>query len=134
MAAISISVIAADQTVPAVRPDHFSTLILGHGWYSILANRQSADAYGYESSRVSSRGKALTYTVGRNVIFGAGQHMPCSLIWLQLVAHELTHVVQQSEKWRSASKLELEQSHTLLEGEAASREHIVLQHGQVPFS
>jgi len=39
---------------------------------------------------------ALAYTVGRNVVFGAGQYVPASSAGQRLLAHELTHVVQQN--------------------------------------
>jgi outer membrane protein OmpA-like peptidoglycan-associated protein len=38
---------------------------------------------------------ALAYTVGRDVVFGAGQYAPQSQAGRHLLAHELTHVVQQ---------------------------------------
>ncbi len=38
---------------------------------------------------------ALAYTVGQNVVFGSGQYRPNSSSGRQLLAHELTHVVQQ---------------------------------------
>jgi hypothetical protein len=40
--------------------------------------------------------KARAYTLGRDVIFGAGEFAPQSAAGLRLLAHELTHVVQQS--------------------------------------
>jgi uncharacterized protein DUF4157 len=39
---------------------------------------------------------ALAYTVGRDVVFGAGQYAPGTVRGSQLLAHELTHVVQQA--------------------------------------
>src|SRR5262249_15125612 len=39
---------------------------------------------------------SLAYTVGRSVVFGAGQYSPKSNAGQQLIAHELTHVLQQS--------------------------------------
>lgn len=39
---------------------------------------------------------ALAYTVGQDVVFGAGQYAPASTIGKRLLAHELTHVVQQA--------------------------------------
>jgi Domain of unknown function (DUF4157) len=39
---------------------------------------------------------ARAYTVGRDVVFGAGQYQPHSFGGRRLIAHELTHVVQQS--------------------------------------
>lgn len=38
---------------------------------------------------------ARAYTVGRDVVFAAGQYMPTTLAGQRLLAHELTHVVQQ---------------------------------------
>ena len=38
---------------------------------------------------------ALAYTVGRNVVFGEGQYAPATTMGRKLLAHELTHVVQQ---------------------------------------
>ena len=39
--------------------------------------------------------RARAYTVGRDVVFGAGEYNPRSSDGMQLLAHELTHVVQQ---------------------------------------
>lgn len=39
---------------------------------------------------------ALGYTVGRDIVFGAGQYAPGTLAGRRLLAHELTHVVQQN--------------------------------------
>jgi hypothetical protein len=40
---------------------------------------------------------ALAYTVGRDVVFGAGQYSPFTDPGKKLLAHELTHVVQQGD-------------------------------------
>lgn len=39
--------------------------------------------------------KALAYTVGRNIVFGNGMYAPETMKGKRLLAHELTHVVQQ---------------------------------------
>lgn len=39
---------------------------------------------------------ALAYTVGTNVVFGAGQYAPSSPAGQRLLAHELTHTLQQT--------------------------------------
>ncbi len=39
---------------------------------------------------------ALAYTVGRDIVFGTGQYAPETTSGKKLMAHELTHVVQQS--------------------------------------
>lgn len=51
-----------------------------------------ADERAAESARAVS---AQAYTVGRNIVFGAGRYMPESLQGKKLLAHELTHVAQQ---------------------------------------
>ncbi|HEY7066790.1 MAG TPA: DUF4157 domain-containing protein [Chloroflexota bacterium] len=40
---------------------------------------------------------ALAYTVGQDVVFAAGQYAPGTAAGQELIAHELTHVVQQGE-------------------------------------
>ena len=45
---------------------------------------------------VSARAvNALAYTVGRDIVFGAGQYAPGTVSGRRLLAHELTHVLQQ---------------------------------------
>jgi hypothetical protein len=41
---------------------------------------------------------ALAYTVGRDVVFGAGKYAPETTEGRRLLAHELTHVAQQAER------------------------------------
>jgi hypothetical protein len=40
---------------------------------------------------------ALAYTVGQDVVFGAGQYTPETNVGRRLLAHELTHTIQQSQ-------------------------------------
>ena len=54
--------------------------------------RIHADAPAVESARTMN---ALAYTVGRNIVFGAGQYAPATEAGRRLIAHELTHVLQQ---------------------------------------
>ena len=54
--------------------------------------RVHTDAKAAESARAVN---ALAYTVGREVVFGAGQYRPASVSGRRLLAHELTHVAQQ---------------------------------------
>ena len=55
--------------------------------------RVHADARAAESARDVG---AHAYTVGSHVVFGAGQYLPSTARGRRLMAHELTHVVQQS--------------------------------------
>lgn len=62
----------------------------GHNFSNV---RVHADALAAKSARAVN---ALAYTVGRNVVFGEGQFAPATTAGRRLMAHELTHVVQQS--------------------------------------
>jgi hypothetical protein len=46
---------------------------------------------------------ALAYTVGSDIVFAAGHYSPTSEIGRRLLAHELTHVVQQGKSWPRAA-------------------------------
>ena len=63
----------------------------GHDFSNV---RVHADAKAAESARAVN---ALAYTVGRDVVFGTGQFSPASTAGRKLIAHELTHVVQQQQ-------------------------------------
>lgn len=79
------------------------------------STRQRMEArFGYDFSKVqvhtganaerSARGlNALAYTVGRDVVFGEGRFTPNTTKGQRLIAHELTHVVQQSGTDRTNS-------------------------------
>jgi hypothetical protein len=55
--------------------------------------RVHADSIAAQSARDIN---ALAYTVGRAMVFGTGQYAPHTSEGRKLIAHELTHVVQQS--------------------------------------
>src|SRR5215212_9394184 len=55
--------------------------------------RVQSDATAEQSARDV---KAKAYTVGHNIVFGTGQFAPGTQEGRRLIAHELTHVVQQS--------------------------------------
>jgi hypothetical protein len=48
-----------------------------------------------KAARSATAVNALAYTVGRDVVFGVGQYTPQTNRGRRLLAHELTHVVQQ---------------------------------------
>jgi hypothetical protein len=62
---------------------------LGHDFSQV---RVHSDAQAAESARAVN---ALAYTVGREVVFGAGQYAPATRNGQRLIAHELTHVLHQ---------------------------------------
>ena len=52
------------------------------------------------ASRSSDSVDARAYTVGNDIVFGQGQYHPDTLDGRRLLAHELTHVIQQSKLMR----------------------------------
>lgn len=62
----------------------------GHdfGKVSIHADMQASEA----ASAVNAR----AFTIGRDMVYGSGQYRPDSQSGLKLIAHELTHIIQQS--------------------------------------
>ena len=64
-----------------------------HFAYDFSGVRVHTDARATESAQAVN---ALAYTVGRDVVFGPGQYSPETMTGKRLLAHELTHVVQQS--------------------------------------
>ena len=70
---------------------------------------------------------ANAYTVGHNVVFGAGRFAPGTYEGQQLIAHELTHVVQQSGlPFDHSTVLRLDDPAAKLESDAASNAMQVL--------
>jgi hypothetical protein len=64
----------------------------GHDFSQVRVHTDSRAA---ESARAVN---ALAYSVGRKVVFGTGQYAPATSTGKQLLAHELTHVVQQGQQ------------------------------------
>ena len=50
---------------------------------------------------------ARAYTLGQHVVFGEGQYAPGTAVGRRLLAHELTHVLQQGDRTRLAHKKSL---------------------------
>lgn len=91
-----------------------------HFGHDFGAVRVHTDARAAESARAVD---ALAYTVGRNVVFGAGQYAPTSSAGQRLLAHELTHVVQQSSL--GAVQLQRQPAGT---GSAPTRAEAIAEH------
>jgi hypothetical protein len=77
--------------------------------------RLHSDAKASESARKIN---ALAFTVGQDVVLGAGQNIPGSHTWEALLAHELTHVVQQHGDGQMLEPPAMSQSGDALEQEA----------------
>ena len=61
-----------------------------------------------EAGRSAQAVDALAYTSGRDVVFGDGRYAPRTREGQRLLAHELTHVVQQTEAGSTAAPLRRE--------------------------
>jgi peptidoglycan hydrolase-like protein with peptidoglycan-binding domain len=102
----------------------------GHDFSQV---RVHTDARAAESARAVS---ALAYTVGKNVVFGAGHYAPETSVGQRLLAHELTHVVQQ-QKASNASlqgKLTVSQPNNAHEHEAEAQAAMVMEGGRASES
>jgi hypothetical protein len=75
---------------------HFFEARFGHDFSRV---RIHSGAAAEESARQVN---ASAYTVGHNIVFGAGQFAPGTEAGRRLLAHELAHVVQQSKEKRSS--------------------------------
>jgi hypothetical protein len=86
----------------------------GHDFSKV---RVHTDAKADDSARAVN---ALAYTVGQDLVFGNGHFAPTTKSGQQLLAHELTHVVQQSEAGSHAiqPKLDVGPANDSLEREA----------------
>ena len=73
----------------------------GHDFSAVQVH---TDAQAAQSARAVN---ALAYTVGRDVVFATGQYAPGMRASQRLLAHELTHVVQQSADGALQRKLEI---------------------------
>jgi hypothetical protein len=62
---------------------------------------------------------ALAYTVGRDLVFGAGSFAPATSAGRRLLAHELTHIVQQNAAQSNPSSIVLGEKDSASEHEAA---------------
>jgi hypothetical protein len=82
----------------------FFSARFGHDFGSVRVHADSAAA---ESARSIH---ALAYTVGQDIVFGAGQYAPHTRAGQRLLAHELTHVIQQGGGAPEASESTAEHS------------------------
>jgi hypothetical protein len=86
----------------------------GHDFSGVRVHTDSRAA---ESARAVN---ALAYTVGRNVVFDSGRYTPKTQEGQKLMAHELTHVVQQSGCHAGSGRLSLGKPGTSHEHEAST--------------
>jgi Domain of unknown function (DUF4157) len=61
---------------------------------------------GEDADRSARDVNAHAYTVGHNIVFGAGRFAPGTMEGRRLIAHELTHTLQQNDRAVSTSKLQ----------------------------
>src|SRR5688572_26964921 len=76
---------------------------------------------------------ALAYTVGRNVVFGSGLYAPGTSTGNRLLAHELTHVVQQNGSMNHTVRetLKVPGNKNVFESEADAATDTVMNGGTV---
>lgn len=96
-------------------PASVNTVITGSGRPldpTLRQNMESRFGHDFSQVRVHTGGaaeqsardmNAHAYTVGHNIVFGEGQFSPDTPLGRRLIAHELTHVVQQSRPEKGGS-------------------------------
>ena len=109
---VAEQVIRMPESTVHRKPDpnlHFEIGALGNGWPLCKSVRNFFEPrFGYDFSRArvhtgaaaAQMARALNakaLTIGPNIVFGAGQYDPGNSECSKLLAHELTHVVQQTE-------------------------------------
>lgn len=88
---------------------------------------------GPEAERSAGAVGALAYTVGRSVVFGAGRYRPETTAGRALLAHELTHVVQQGgARWRPGQALEIDPPDSPLERDAVTAQTVTRSEVHAP--
>jgi hypothetical protein len=93
--------------------------------------RVHADQQANESAEAV---QALAYTVGKTIVFGSGQYETGTSTGRALLAHELTHVVQQSNALSSpTSRLKIAAAHDPLEAQAEQQSRRVEASVRVPL-
>src|SRR5439155_9665361 len=63
---------------------------------------------------------ALAYTVGNDVVFGGGRFAPSTGAGRQLLAHELTHVMQQGGRSQASPQLSVGPADDAFERQASN--------------
>jgi hypothetical protein len=84
----------------------------GHDFSGV---RVHVDERASESARAVN---ALAYTVGQHIVFGAGHYAPYSRGGQKLIAHELTHTIQQQNSSSVSWPLRIASPHDACEQEA----------------
>lgn len=103
---------------PSIR--NFMEPRFGHDFSQV---RVHADARAGASARAVN---ALAYTVGRDIVFGDGQYTAATKEGQQLVAHELTHTIQQQGAAGTVDRLTLDAADSTQEKEAERTSGAVL--------
>ena len=98
---------STEDAIPEVPNDLESQINAIKGGGRSLAESERAyfePRFGHDFSQVrvhtdaQAAESARAFTLGQNVVFGAGGYAPGTTSGQRLLAHELTHVVQQSRK------------------------------------
>lgn len=101
----------------------------GHDFSNVRVHTEETAA---ESARAVN---ALAYTVGRDLVFGSGQYAPRTETGRALVAHELTHVVQQSASAGDQGPLRLSDPSEASEQQAdAAAQTLTLRDSQIQMN
>ncbi len=122
-AAISDVLQSAGEPLDKVARSYFEPLF-GSDFSRV---RIHATDKGAQSARSIS---ALAYTVGQHIVFDAGQYEPSGTAGRRLLAHELTHVVQQGSGQPSLHRLSVGDPGDVFEQQAERVAGLIAHHGK----
>jgi hypothetical protein len=109
---------------PATRT--FMELRFGHDFSRV---RVHTDTLASTSARAVN---ALAYTVGQEVVFGSGQYAPGTNVGRRLIAHELTHTLQQRPTMHAPMAIGCSQDETEQQAKQVETEIIPLSTDPMP--
>lgn len=82
------------------------------------------------ADRLNRSIQAKAFTTGQDIFFKRGAYHPGSREGQELIAHELTHVVQQTGRGRQSSSVQATTSHSSLVQRLMSQEELLTEAGQ----
>ena len=133
---------AANQTTPISEPFTIKDVLSSPGQAMDAATREFMESrFGHDFSQVrlhtdakaavSAKGiNARAYTVGHDVVFGAGQYNTSTDAGRHLLAHELAHTIQQGRGAAERVQREIYIGGRIFGPDETWRENLVKKHGE----
>ncbi len=126
---VPATVVAASRSPADRLPEPMVSSMSARFGYDFSRVRVHADG---SAARSAAEIGARAWTLGSDVVFGAGMYAPTTRPGLALLTHELAHVVQQRDVDTTAGEPLLGEAADAHEREADASVRAVAEHGEVP--